>query len=134
MVPTLGTVGAGAYDLYAAQTLEVDSSKCRVNTGWAMEIPAGYRVIITPRSSIAKSQWVLQNSPAIIDSDYRGEIILMFAKIYDNSRRFDGRFPWMPGDRIAQMYIEKIIPINFILSTMLLETERGDGGFGSTGK
>jgi dUTP pyrophosphatase len=99
-----------------------------VHLGFATEIPRGYKAVIIPRSSFTKTDWVMQNSPAQIDSDYRGEWIIKFKELVPNAE-----FPINERDRVAQIYFERIIPVQFIITDNLKETERNDGGFGSTG-
>jgi dUTPase len=87
---------------------------------------------------------VLQNSPCLGDEDYTGEYVLKFrciptlgglSSFTGNISLYPGEeFPYKPGDRIAQMYLEEVIPIEFEEVEELSNTERGDGGFGSTGR
>lgn len=127
------TPGSAAVDLYAA----IDEPMCigvheRANppipTGIAVEIPVGYYGKIAPRSGLGNNHGVtFINSPGIIDSDYRGEIKV---GLINHSR---SKYWVNPGDRIAQMIITKVEPVQFEYVEELSETERGEGGFGSTG-
>ena len=127
------TTGSAAVDLYAAIDKVVwigpsEQAKPPVPTGIAVEIPEGYVGKIAPRSGLAAKNGIsIMNSPGIIDSDYRGEIMIT---LVNHSRH---RFPINPGDRIAQMLIEKVEPVVFQYVDELSETQRGEGGFGSTG-
>lgn len=99
-----------------------------VPTGLFIELPAGYEAQIRPRSGLAiKNGISLVNSPGTIDSDYRGEIRIIM--INHGAEDFVIR----RGDRIAQMVIAPVLRGNFIPAENLGETERGTGGFGSTG-
>lgn len=127
-LPVKGSSGAGAYDVFAAHVVETDIDEVVYYLGIAVEIPHGYRLMISPRSSFTKTKWVMQNSPGIIDSDYRGELMVKFRAI-----DVVADFPYKEGDRIGQCYLEEVIPIEFEIEEALNETQRGEGGFGSTG-
>lgn len=141
-LPVKGSLHAAAHDVYAHSIEKLPSGKIKVGLGFATEIPEGYMGIIVPRSNLTKSFWVLNNSHGVIDSDYRGEWMAIFSPI---ARRFndhgveyhpvriDVEFPYEVGDRVAQMYFQKVEPIDFEEVTELSETDRGAGGFGSTG-
>ena len=101
----------------------------RVYLGFATEIPPGYRGILVPRSSATKYAWAMLNSPGVIDEDFRGEWIMVLSSIIGPH----AYFPWKKGDRVGQIYFEKKLPIEFNNVDGLSDTERGDGGFGSTG-
>lgn len=128
-----GTSGAAAVDLYAAVDkvfwLGAQSQATPpVPTGIAVEIPEGYVGKVVPRSGLAAKNGIsIVNSPGIIDCDYRGEIKIT---LVNHSQH---KFPIRRGDRIAQMLIEKVEPVQFEYVTELSETVRGEGGFGSTG-
>ena len=107
------------------------SSLCRamVPTGIYIELPEGYEAQIRPRSGLAAKHGVtVCNSPGTIDADYRGEIKVILVNLSKEP------FTINPGERIAQMVIAPYITANFILSESLDDTDRGDGGFGSTGR
>ena len=91
-----------------------------------VEIPNGYFGLLTPRSSISKKRLMLANSVGIIDADYRGEIMLKFRGLLWFK-------PYKVGDRVGQLILMRKGLIEFF-STDLSETERGEGGFGSTGE
>lgn len=139
-LPTQGSVEAGGWDVYVT---EIELAPNMVNTyicklGFALEVPKGYRVILVPRSSITKTNLIQQNSPGLGDSDYRGEYQYRFKQLpygvdSENENLLYPIFPIEVGDRIGQIYLEEVIDIEFIESD-LTETERGEGGFGSTGK
>jgi dUTP pyrophosphatase len=129
MMPTYGTDGAAAFDLYAADTVRVWPRESRsINTGLAFEIPTGYVMRVYSRSGHGFKHGVrLVNSVGVIDSDYRG--VLMVGLSNEGDFAFDVK----QGDRIAQAIIEPIQRISFEFCDELSETERGSGGFGSTG-
>jgi len=129
-LPWKATQDAAGFDVRAV-SMESDANDLRtltVHLGFATEIPQGYKGVIVPRSSFTKTNWIMQNSPAQIDSDYRGEWIIKFKELVPNST-----IPINEGDRVAQIFFEKIIPVQFIVTDNLKETNRNDGGFGSTG-
>jgi dUTP pyrophosphatase len=125
-MPIKGSEHAAAYDVYAHSITEANG-KVTVGLGFKTEIPKGYKGIIVPRSNLTKFQWVLNNSFGVIDSDYRGEWMAIFTGLSEEL------FPYNVGDRVAQIYFEEVLPISFDVVPELEESERGEGGFGSTG-
>ena len=130
IIPKYSTDGSAAFDFYVSEDIWIDIDRTEiVKTGLAIEIPKGYYLEIYPRSSTGlKSPLRLANSVGIIDSDYRGEIGLIFTNT--------GNQNWVckKGDRLAQGIIKEIVQCNFIEVNELSETERNTGGYGSTGK
>jgi dUTP pyrophosphatase len=129
-VPTYGTKSAGALDLYAVEdvTFHTDDVKA-VRSGWIFEIPEGYYVEIMPRSGLSiKNEFIMFNSPGVVDSDYRGEVYVYFKFI-----KKDRVFSIERGERFAQMILKKKIDVEFEEVEELNKTDRGVGGFGSTG-
>ncbi len=99
-----------------------------VPTGLFMELPLGYEAQIRPRSGLSiKKGLTLVNTPGTIDSDYRGEIKIIMINLSTESQIIE------PGERIAQMVIAKYQQVEWTSVEVLSETERGIGGFGSTG-
>jgi len=141
VVPVFATKGAACADVVATEIVKQDSYNVTVKLGFATEIPEGYKGVVVPRSSFTQKGWVMQNSPAQIDSDYRGEWMLKFqALTFDaiSTRHglvdlLPGDFPYQVGDRVAQVYFEKVEQAEFVVVDDLDSTERGEGGFGSTG-
>lgn len=136
-IPTMSTLYSGAYDIYCTEVEELTYFKYRCKTGLALEIPQGHRIMCIPRSSIVYSWWILQNGIGLIDSDYRGELSFVFTKIHDAPHYYitpPPKIPYAPGERIGQIYLEKIMYMTFQEHDELSETVRGTGGFGSTGK
>ncbi len=130
VVPQYSKFGDAGLDL-SATTVVVDeeSNQITYGTGVSLEIPIGFVGLVYPRSSIRKTNLSLTNSVGVIDSGYRGEIMATFNRSNSNSNEI-----YEVGDRICQLMILPYPKINFILSDDLSETERGSGGFGSTGK
>jgi dUTP pyrophosphatase len=101
-------------------------------TGLAFEIPEGYVGLIFPRSSIAKTSLALTNCVGVIDSGYRGEVKFKFA--IDGGSRPTQESSYKVGDRIGQIIIMPFPQVNFEEVEELTDSERGTGGFGSSGK
>lgn len=147
VIPQPATEFSGGMDLTCTSIKKVGEDLYECGIGLAMQPPFGYRIIITPRSSLTKYAFVMQNSPALGDADYTGEYILKFralptgikteqtnAYIISKYLLTYDTFPFKVGDRIAQMYVEQVLPVVFIENKPFLETKRSAGGFGSTGK
>lgn len=127
-VPKRQTDGSAGYDLHASEKTDVfPQSKAMVSTGIAVQIPTGHYGRIAPRSSIAWKKYV-DVGGGVIDQDYRGEVQVL---LYNHSGSI---FHIKSGDRIAQLIIEKISYPEVEVVESLDDTERGSGGFGSTGK
>jgi dUTP pyrophosphatase len=128
VIPKYAKTGDAGLDLVATEIINKEPFQITYGTGLAMEIPAGYVGLIYPRSSIRKYDLSLTNCVGVIDSGYRGEIQATF-------RRHKGvaSTDYEVGDKIAQIIIVPYPSIEFIETDELSETERGTGGFGSTG-
>jgi len=132
-LPKYETEGAAGLDLFAATKEEtkiiIPPRKAEmIPTGIAISVPSGYEAQIRPRSGLAaKNGITVLNSPGTIDSDYRGEILVM---LINHSNK---DFEILRGMRIAQMVISKIEQFNLISVDELNTTDRGKDGFGSTG-
>ena len=125
VIPTYAKNGDAGMDLVAT-SMKFDGTQITYGTGLAMEIPKGFVGLIFPRSSIRKTDLILSNSVGVIDSGYRGEIQATFKR--------SGVYAYAVGDRICQIMIIPHPPIEFEEADELSDTERGEGGFGSTGK
>jgi len=131
--PHYATLGAAGADIRAylpdVKKLTVPPLfTITIPTGIFIELPHGYEAQIRPRSGIAASAGItILNSPGTIDSDYRGQIKILL----QNTR--NEPFVVSHGDRIAQMVISPVIRGTFMISESLSDSERGEGGFGSTG-
>ena len=133
VIPTRGSNGAAGYDLYATTSKMMQiirpGSTSKISTGISLEIPDGYFGAIFARSSLATNKGVrLANSVGVIDSDYRGELIVA---LHNDS---DTDVVIQKGDRIAQLVIIPYQSIDFVETEILGDTERGSGGFGSSGR
>lgn len=158
VMPTYGSEGAAGFDLYATEDVLIEPGETKkVPLGLAFELPPGYVLYIMPRSGLSSKTTLRQpNSVGVVDSDYRGEVSMMFDNIaqtrnmrtrpyvYDLSNETvylnpDQRevkpvsYLVRKGDRVCQGVIQKIPAISLVEVDELLETERGSGGFGSTG-
>lgn len=131
-MPKKANPGDAGFDLVAKSRTKIGNIYT-YHTGVSLELPDGYVGLVYPRSSLSKYDLSLCNSVGVIDSGYRGEIVLKFRetvkkdftkphKIYD------------PGDRICQLVIVPIPEINFITADKLEDSVRGTGGFGSSGQ
>ena len=133
-LPAYATAGAAGADLRAnlpdrGRLTLAPGARALVPTGLRIEVPEGYEVQVRPRSGLALKHGItLPNSPGTIDSDYRGPlgVIVMNAG--------DAPFVIAHGDRIAQMVVAPVVQARFDLASGLTGTERGAGGFGSTGR
>ena len=127
IVPKYAKRGDAGMDLHAV-SFSIDQHNNYVyGTGLAMEIPEGYVGLIFPRSSISKTSHSLRNAVGVIDSGYRGELIFKFDINTHNSPVYE------IGDRIGQIIIMPYPKIEFEEVWELSKTERGKGGYGSTG-
>lgn len=129
-LPVRASEGAAAYDLFAVENVYIaPESVAKVSVGLSFEIPEGWKGEIYSRSGMAKEGVVVANCPGKIDSDYRGEVFVLLHNINQHVVGI------LAGDRIAQFEVNPVNTINFEeIDGELSETERGSGGFGSTGK
>lgn len=129
IIPQYQTHGSAGFDLHAIEKCVLKAgSIALIKTGLAMEIESGFELQIRPRSGLAlKNQITVLNSPGTIDSDYRGEIMVV---LYNHSQQ---DFVVNEGDRVAQGVIARYEKADFELCTQLSDTHRGSGGFGSSG-
>jgi dUTPase len=101
-----------------------------------MQPPPGYMIRFSPRSSFTGFDWVLNNAPTLGDADFLDEYRLRFRAIPNDIDNYDLKYPPFPykiGDRVAQMWVEPILKLNFIEKELVNKTDR-KGGFGSTNK
>jgi dUTP pyrophosphatase len=129
VIPTYAKDGDAGMDLVATRIISNTTFDVSYGTDLAMEIPKGFVGLVFPRSSVRKYELALSNSVGVIDSGYRGELQATFKK----TNGLDS-LAYKVGDRIAQIMIIPHPPIEFKEVDDLSDTERGDGGFGSTGK
>ena len=130
VIPAYSKSGDAAMDLTAISIEKDDDGNAVYGTGLAIEIPDGYVGLLFPRSSNSKTHLYLTNHVGVIDSGYRGEIKFKFRPI---NGFVDARV-YAKYDRVGQLIILPYPQIELVESDELSETERGDGGFGSTGK
>ncbi|MCE3046765.1 dUTP diphosphatase [Helicobacter kayseriensis] len=128
-IPRYQTQGSAGFDLHSIEDICLGAGeRILVKTGLAFEIPDGFEMQIRPRSGLALKLGIsVLNSPGTIDSDYRGEVGIILI----NHSKDD--FKISCGERIAQGVITQIFQADFLLSDDLSSTERGEGGFGSSG-
>lgn len=128
-LPAYQTKGSAGMDICSNEDLTLQAGKTRiVSTGLYLEIPEGYEVQVRPRSGLAaKYRVTILNSPGTIDSDYRGEVGVILVNHSDRD------FEVSKGDRIAQLVLQPVFQMEFEEAEELNKTERGTGGFGSTG-
>jgi len=131
-LPAYETTGSAGMDIRAFTSTDVvlkPSERTLIPTGLFIELPDGYEAQLRPRSGMAfKHGITLPNTPATIDSDYRGEIKIAMINLSTEE------FTIKSGDRIAQMIIAKYEKAIWSPTDSLTETKRGEGGFGHTGK
>ena len=131
-LPQYATEGASGMDIraYIPQAIVLPPlGRSLVSTGLFIELPPGYEVQIRPRSGLAiKHGLTCLNSPGTVDADYRGEIKVILINLSNESQTIE------PGDRIAQMVFQKVEKISWQPVAIITESERGEGGFGHTGK
>jgi dUTP pyrophosphatase len=129
-LPTRAYPGDAGLDLYALEDGALDpGQRASVRTGIAVEIPEGEAGLVLPRSGLAARHGIaLVNAPGLIDSGYRGEIVVLLLNT-DRSARFE----LAAGDRIAQLVLVKVQTPEVLEVEELAASERGAGGFGSSG-
>lgn len=127
VIPAYAKDGDAGMDLVATSIKYDDYGNIVYGTGLAFEVPEGYVGLIFPRSSITKTNLSLSNCVGVIDSGYRGEILLKFRKVSKYS------LAYKVGERIGQLIILPYPKINFIEVDKLTDTERGESGYGSSG-
>ena len=150
-IPERGSALAGGWDVTCAEIIQESPDVVICKLGFALQPDKRFKITLVPRSSLTKTKWILQNMPGLGDPDYTGEYQYRFRALpqdfvvyIENTSHFGEplmktkfiypEFPYKVGDRIGQIYLEEIIPIDFIEVEELSETDRGSGGFGSTGK
>ena len=131
VLPRYMTEGAAGMDLASAADGSITiapGQRLGVPTGWSMELPMGYEAQVRPRSGLSLKHGVtVVNAPGTIDSDYRGEVVVLLVNLGDQPHTI------APGDRVAQMVIAPVSRATVEEAVELSRTERGAGGFGYTG-
>jgi dUTP pyrophosphatase len=131
-LPAYQSAGAAGLDLVAAVDKPLvlrPGKRALVPTGLILELPAGYEAQVRPRSGLALRHGVtVLNSPGTIDSDYRGEVMVLLANLGDRP------FTVARGERIAQLVVARCERVTLLEAAAASPTPRGTGGFGSTGR
>lgn len=138
VIPTYAKDGDAGMDLTAVTKSYDRDGNVVYGTGLAFEIPEGYVGLVFPRSSLSRLDIALSNCVGVIDSGYRGEVTVKFkpAMLFNREQRpiiLNNR-TYEVGERVAQIIIIPYPQITFIEADELSETERGTGGYGSSGK
>lgn len=154
VIPSYAKDGDAGLDLVATSKKEDENGNIVYGTGLAFEIPKGWVGLLFPRSSNAKTNLYLTNSVGVLDSGYRGEVMFKYKVVHNTTSRIKWWFfhkilkqerplitiealahnSYEVGDRIGQIVIVKHPHIEFVEAEELSESERGNGGYGSTGK
>lgn len=132
VLPTQGSAQAAGWDLYAIEdTVVPKGESVLIATGWAAAIPEGWEGQIRCRSSLGKKGMIMPNGLGTIDSDYRGELKVLATWIGEGDA-----FTVKAGERVAQLLFAPVPLVTLVETTMegLDRTERGEGGFGSSGR
>jgi dUTP pyrophosphatase len=128
VIPCYAKAGDAGMDLVAvSEKWNEQNTMVTYDTGLSIEIPEGYVGLLFPRSSVSKTTLNLANSVGVIDSGYRGSLMLKFRYLEEGD-------VYEVGDRVAQLVIMKLPFVEIIEVSELSSSERGEGGFGSTGK
>lgn len=144
-IPEKGSELAGGWDVFCTEIIQEEPDFVICKLGFSLQPDHRFKITLVPRSSLTKTKWIQQNSPGLGDPDYTGEYQYRFRAlpegfgiihdVYKETVKFIyPKFPYQVGDRIGQIYLEEIIPMDFIEVEELSNSERGTGGFGSTGK
>lgn len=150
-IPTRSDEFCGGWDVTCTEIIKEsdDFYICKLGLAMQPESP-DYKITLVPRSSLTKTKWIQQNSPGLGDYSFTGEYQYRFRALpekfivaVEQAMHFGEpqiktkivypEFPFKVGDRIGQIYLEEVIPIEFV-EDELVETTRGSGGFGSTGR
>ena len=131
-LPAYATVSSAGLDLNAVLDSSVTLAPLErkiIGTGLKIALPEGYEAQVRPRSGLAAKHGItVLNAPGTIDADYRGEIGVILVNLSNDA------FTIQPGERIAQLVVAQHCQVSWQPTTNLEETDRGEGGFGSTGK
>lgn len=130
VLPVKARPGDAAFDFTAvSEEFDLANRTLTYKLGWAIEIPEGHVGLFFPRSSVANKDIVLSNSVGVIDSGYRGELMAKFKNVVPAAAR-----KYSVGERVVQLIIMPIPQVELQVTETLSDTERGDGGFGSSGR
>ncbi|HMT01966.1 MAG TPA: hypothetical protein PKD00_01435 [Burkholderiales bacterium] len=138
LVPLRATEFAGGWDVVATEIVQVEKDFVICKLGFSLQPPSNFKVTLVPRSSITKTKWVMTNSPGLIDPDFTGEVSMRFRCIPQYKSIFNPcyyeKFPYKVGERVGQLYVESIIPIEWKITNNLTNHNRLPEGFGTTNK
>ncbi|PFG19546.1 dUTP diphosphatase [Serinibacter salmoneus] len=129
-LPSYARAGDAGADLYAAHDVDLaPGERALIGTGIAVAVPPGFVALVHPRSGLAARHGLtVLNAPGTIDAGYRGEVRVLLVNTDREATATIRR-----GDRIAQLVVQSVVHARFVPVAELNETQRGDGGFGSTG-
>ena len=141
VLPKQATEFAGGWDVTVTEIEQVEDDLVICKLGFALQLPKGYKLTLVPRSSLTKTKWFIQNSPGLGDADFIQEYQLRFRALPEYIFRDEyGRaslvypiFPFKVGERIGQVYLEEVIPIEFE-EVEEFDVVNSRGSYGSTGK
>jgi dUTP pyrophosphatase len=147
-IPKQATELAGGWDVTATEIEQVSDDLVICKLGFALQLPPNHRLILVPRSSITKTKWIIQNSPGLGDEDFVQEYQLRFRALPENygqnvvstmqskanitNTLIYPKFPYEVGDRIGQVYLEEVIPIEFE-EVEEFDFSNNRGSYGHTG-
>jgi len=127
-LPGYASAGAAGADLRASEAVEITpGGRAAVPTGVRLQIPPGHVGLVWPRSGLAVRHGI-DTLAGVIDSDYRGEVRVVLVN------HGDATFRIAPGDRVAQLLVQRVERAAFVAAPAIDDTDRGGGGFGSTGR
>lgn len=132
VIPQKARKGDAGFDLVAVSRMIDDDGAVVYGTGLAFEIPDGYVGLVFPRSSVAKKDVILSNCVGVIDAGYRGEVMAKF-KLHDPLVKHEEYHWYEVGDRICQIVFMRLPDVELVEADELDQSDRGTGGFGSTG-
>lgn len=141
-LPTRMSSEAACFDVIASEIIQKAPNFVICKLGFALEFDPMYCLELVPRSSLTNTEWVIQNTPGQGDADFRGEYQLRFRAFpigfktkedgYNVNKFTYPEFPFKQGERIGQIFFREVVPTVFKPVLELTDTERGEGGFGST--
>lgn len=135
VIPSKAYPTDACFDLVATSIKYDAANRCYIyGTGIAMEIPEGYVGHIYPRSSNRKTDCYMANHVGVVDCHYRGEVMVSFKDVNTECAVCESNAPYKVGDRIAQICFDKVVETEFKEVDELSDTDRGEGGHGSTGR
>lgn len=139
-LPKKSTDGAGGWDVRVRKIVKLGDGRYICHLGFKLAPRKDYKINLRPRSSITSTNLIMQNSPGLGDSDYRGEYLIIFKTLpsfkktwWGGSKVYYEDFPYKVGDRIGQLELQRVTKIEFKICDKLPEAASRIGGFGSTG-